>query len=33
VRDFRALVAADERVTEALVPTGAGVLAILRKRA
>jgi predicted O-methyltransferase YrrM len=30
VADFRTLVAADRRVTEALVPTGAGVLLITR---
>jgi predicted O-methyltransferase YrrM len=33
VREFRELVAADERVIEALAPTGAGVLVIMRKRA
>jgi predicted O-methyltransferase YrrM len=30
VSDFRALVSADERVTQALVPTGAGVLLVVR---
>ena len=30
VRDFRALVSADSRVTEALVPTGAGALLVVR---
>ncbi|MGH2938832.1 MAG: O-methyltransferase [Solirubrobacterales bacterium] len=30
VADFRTLVAADRRVTEALVPTGAGVLLVTR---
>jgi predicted O-methyltransferase YrrM len=29
--DFRALVEADERVTHALVPTGAGVLLVVRE--
>lgn len=29
---FRALVSAEERVSEALVPTGAGVLLVLRER-
>jgi predicted O-methyltransferase YrrM len=32
VADFRTLVSADRRVTEALVPTGAGVLLITRLR-
>ena len=31
VADFRALVSADERVTEALAPTGAGVLLIVKR--
>ncbi len=31
VRDFRELVRADERVSEALVPTGAGVLLVVRE--
>ena len=31
LRDFRALAAADERVSEALVPTGAGLLLIVRE--
>jgi predicted O-methyltransferase YrrM len=31
VREFRALVAADERVSEALMPTGAGVLLVVRE--
>jgi predicted O-methyltransferase YrrM len=31
VAGFRALVSADDRVTEALVPTGAGVLLVVRK--
>lgn len=30
VRDFRALVSSDDRVTEALVPTGAGALLVVR---
>ncbi len=30
VEDFRALIAADERVSEALVPTGAGLLLVVR---
>jgi len=30
VSEFRALVSADERVSEALVPTGAGLLLVLR---
>jgi predicted O-methyltransferase YrrM len=30
VAEFRALVAADDRVTEALVPTGAGILLVVR---
>lgn len=30
VADFRTLVSADRRVTEALVPTGAGVLLVTR---
>jgi len=33
VRDFRALVSADPRVTEALAPTGAGVLLVVREKA
>lgn len=33
VEDFRALVSADERVSEALAPTGAGLLLIVRERA
>ncbi len=33
VADFRALVSRDERVCEALVPTGAGVLLVLREAA
>jgi len=33
VSDFRALVSADERVTQALVPTGAGVLLVVRNPA
>jgi predicted O-methyltransferase YrrM len=31
VSDFRALVSVDERVTEALAPTGAGVLLIVKR--
>ena len=31
VADFRALVSADDRVTEALAPTGAGVLLIVKR--
>jgi predicted O-methyltransferase YrrM len=33
VRDFRALIRAEERVSEALVPTGAGVLLVVREPA
>jgi predicted O-methyltransferase YrrM len=33
LRDFRALVSADPSVTEALVPTGAGALLVVRERA
>jgi predicted O-methyltransferase YrrM len=33
VRDFRALVTADPRVTEALAPTGAGALLVVRDKA
>ena len=33
VRDFRALVSADPRVTEALAPTGAGALLVVREQA
>jgi predicted O-methyltransferase YrrM len=32
VRDFRALVSAHPRVTEALAPTGAGALLVARER-
>ena len=31
LRDFRELIRADERVSEALVPTGAGVLLVVRE--
>jgi predicted O-methyltransferase YrrM len=33
VRDFRALISADPRVTEALAPTGAGALLVVRDKA
>jgi predicted O-methyltransferase YrrM len=33
VREFRELVAADDRVIDSLVPTGSGVLVIMKKRA
>jgi predicted O-methyltransferase YrrM len=33
VRDFRALVSADPRVAEALAPTGAGALLVVRDKA
>ena len=33
VRDFRALVSGDERVSEAVVPTGAGLLLVSRNPA
>ncbi len=33
MRDFRELIAADERVSEALVPTGAGALLVVREPA